>query len=545
VYSGELEDSAVGYSYWTSSEKEALFRRLSRCTSADLRILSNAVATKSGSEVFMYLNLLQDGSVESHEDPSLEQLDRPTDDAAWEISSECEEALDAAADALARHISKHDITTEQTRYGNDWLLSQDSAAEVDRRYEEHEIVRSFKEEDSTCDAKKTTTSNDETPGNVLEPALSSMDELLRSSQFLALSRTVFMNSAEGESWHTMDDIVGPSQEPAMYRSAFEKFHELALTFTRRLCLTTLTQTASRLRSHAAEHPVAVVTAEDVRTACSILNVPPTRDEYWAACPRRCQLKIYSNADKYNDGRDAFYPPGSHRLARFISHHEAEKELKSEGYDGLQDDEGTEGELCDDDLNAALHGEEFFTDASDNSNGEMKPEGDHEQSDGINDEARRRRARSVTQRKYVRLEEDFLNATDLQSSNEEVQRLWRLLRLLPSKPLPGPKSRPMSLPRGPPDLEPQSVDWRQKMRWMTPWEHADVLPGFRAFLEVEQRGRAKRKHRETLKKRLQDRLMASRVETSSRAEESSNHADGGSTVDSDNLDFRAAASEEPS
>jgi hypothetical protein len=526
IYNVELEDSVVGSSYWTSSEKEALFSRLGRCASSDLRTLSDAVSTKSESEVFMYLKLLHDNSVENHAQFPFEYSASTTADAAWEISPQCEDTLDAAADALARHISKHDVITEQTRFGNDWLLTQDSASLVDRQYAEYEIARSLKREDDTGDPKDAASLDDETHGNVSELHLSPVDELLRPSEFLALARTVLMNSAEGDSWHTMEDIIGPCQEPTIYRSALETIHELAVTFTRRLCLTALTQTASRLRSHTVEHPVAVVTARDVRTACDILNVPSEGDEFWATCPRRCRLKIYSDSEKYNDGRDSYYPSGSHRPARFISYDEAEKELRSEAHDNFQSEAESEEEPEDDDVEAALNDGEFLTDASDSSNEDTESRAMDRREDGINDEEKIRRVRPITQRRWLKLEESHLDETDSQSSREEVQRLWKILRLRPPESRSVPTSTPSSLSRAPLDLDLQYVAWRERMQWIAPWEHEEGLPDPRAFWEVNRRGRAKRKHREGLKKKMQDRLTANQVESSDRAENTVTHQSRG-------------------
>jgi hypothetical protein len=479
----------------------------------------------------MYLKLLRDCSSESHASSSPKNLGGALVDAAWEISSECEDTVGAAADVLARHISKHDSLTEQARYGNDWLLSQDSASLIDRQYEEREIARSLKVEADTGDVMDATLLTDEAPSNAPELPLPPADELLRPSEFLGLARTVFMNSAEADSWHTMEDIIGPCQEPAIYRSALEEIHELAVAFTRRLCLTALTQAASRLRSQAADHPVAIVSAGDVRTACDILNVPSKRDEFWVTCPRRCRLKIYSNSDKYKDGRDTFYPPGSHHPARLISYAEAEKELRSEHHAKLQCDDESEVEPDDDDLEAALNGEDFFTDASISSNDEMELEAESQRGCGINDATKGMRPRPMTQRRYLRLEERNLDAVDSQSSREEVQRLWELLRRRPSESASVRTSTLKSMPRAPLDLDLQSVEWRQKMKWVVPWEHEQALPDIRAFWKTERRGRARRKHREALKKMLQDRLTEHRVEESGRADTTTNE---GSSANDRNL-----------
>ncbi|KAF1818231.1 uncharacterized protein K489DRAFT_374419 [Dissoconium aciculare CBS 342.82] len=528
----------IGYSCWSSVEKDALFTRLARSGVGDLRALSKAVGTKSESEVFVYLKLLGEQSFGQNEDAQAKRLNEERTNAAWEISQDCEDALNAAADSLAQHISKHETITEQSLHGDTWLITADNADAIDQRYEDLAMLPSPRGEDTISEETNTKApATDGEHGDAETQPISPADDLLRSSAFLHLARTLFMNSATADSWHNLDGVIGPSQEPAMFRTALEDFFDLTVSLTRRLCLTALTQASTRLRSYAAQSPVPAVNAEDVRTACDILNVRRDRSQYWAGVPRRCKVNLYSNSELYNDGRNSFYPPGAHRPVRFISYEEAEKELSLEGRARVNSGESSEEEIDDDELDAAMMDDELHTDVSMTSD-----EGDggdsNANSDALNIRERKRwQTQPMSQRRFLKIEEDILNMEDLHSSREEVDRLWRLLRLQPStSPHANISFVRKAFPAPPHEIELQSTQWRQKIDWLAPWESENGSPAAQRFRETWQRGRPNRKRREALKKRLQERAISAALSNAQAPLNDMNTvSDGDSSDHSHNLD----------
>ncbi|KXL47615.1 MAG: hypothetical protein FE78DRAFT_125659, partial [Acidomyces sp. 'richmondensis'] len=117
VASEALGPSQIGASYWTSKEKELLFRTLAVHGIGDLQALSQSIGTKSKAEIHVYLSLLQNGVEEvTATFPNPRQFSPVEIPSAFEISAECEEALQLQADELTEKLAKQDAPIYRTAF---------------------------------------------------------------------------------------------------------------------------------------------------------------------------------------------------------------------------------------------------------------------------------------------------------------------------------------------------------------------------------------------------------------------------------------------
>ena len=322
-----LPPSKIGASFWTSAEKEAFFRTLPSTGPHNLRALSDAIATKSEAEIRSYVLLLQVYS--SPEDPCLSSLEKLTSaevPAALEIGGDCENALELAAEAFEGYVLRQEVAVEKRRFGESWLIDGKLAAEIENRRQQLQAISSFKNEqtdegddeetehenngsdESEIDAQngyatiKTASSANSSKSPDTFPHIASAD-LLTPSAFLVLSRSLFMNSATNmeSNWSTIGASDSVSSTPAMFRSALDEFHNVAINVTSRLVNASLFQATSRLRAKDDHHPVAVVLKGDVEAAHQLLALVD-RKPYWSSVARRCGVNVYSEAQKFRDGR---------------------------------------------------------------------------------------------------------------------------------------------------------------------------------------------------------------------------------------------------
>ncbi len=323
-----LPPSQIGSSYWSGAEKEAFFAAVVTRGPDDLHGLANAVVTKSQAEIRAYVLLLRDQSnlLDERNSSHLEiAADVP---AVFEIVGHCEDVLARGANHLARYTFQEEVEAEQRKFGRRWLMDEAWAAEIES---DLEVPRSSEQADSTSPGS-TGNSADVPPSNATnqsieegEPSLSraqsspsgsippsthaNLDflELFAPFNFLQLSRTVFMNGRGEDNWQTKDDTIDNevATTPAIFLSAMDAFHSIAVDATRKLVQTTLIQASSRIRARDCDSsPDAVVTASDVKVATSLLEWPDWKT-YWAKAPRRLSLDVHSEAKQYRDGRQTF------------------------------------------------------------------------------------------------------------------------------------------------------------------------------------------------------------------------------------------------
>jgi RNA polymerase I-specific transcription initiation factor RRN5 len=277
-YREPLVTSQIGCSIWTGEEKDLFFSALSRLGRDNVRDIASRIETKSETEVQEYIQLLHEGMMQSSNERNklLGTTDLP---AAIEISEECCGVLERAGDALAARQELAEEEVEEAKWDDLWLLSSDVNKLLKRDFDRKDVKGKL-------------------------PAV----DLFVLGNWLELSRRVFMNSNnEDDNW---EHIAEPDEEPAIRATAFEDFHSLAVSVTKRLLSTTLFCTMSRQRAMAS-NPIkrADVNEDDVWTATKILGLKTDSKDFWIRCARRCNLKVFD--EEWNS---------------FMSYEEAEKSL---------------------------------------------------------------------------------------------------------------------------------------------------------------------------------------------------------------------------
>ena len=502
-----LLPSYVGASLWTTDEKEAFFAALTRFDVGDVRRISNAVRTKSETEIQLYLQLLQEGLTEV-EATSRGTSDLPVSEipAAFEVSEEFEERLDQEAQLLATKVNGYDEERERSKYGDDWLIDESLAAKIEGDLEKDEKLQI--EENDEEDGQEAVSSS--------KRPLSSV-EFLHPHAFLTLSRTLFMNApaVSGISWHDFENES--LTDPGIFHTAFDDFHSLAVNLTRRFVQAATFQATTRLRTSGASRskwaPKPEVTATDVHAVLNTLHKPASWQSYWAKMPRRLGLGVYTDSKDYRDGR-----PGT-KVGVKLTHREVEAELGIEP--SVMEDEATDDGSPDEDdydsdefTDVSDEGDRSYADDETNSLGPDNVDEDdgipkfddtdmkHEPEEhGEMELTSKKRKRALSPASFARAETEYLENLDRRASNTEEAHLCDLLQMSPpakrSERPEGQLTAP-SLPRS--ERNPQS-DWRRKVDYQAEWEYfADGIPKS-AFTEMHQHGERGRKKRKLLAEKL--------------------------------------------
>ncbi|KAJ4364437.1 hypothetical protein N0V83_009031 [Neocucurbitaria cava] len=122
--------------------------------------------------------------------------------------------------------------------------------------------------------------------------------LLQPAVMLSLSKNLFMNRSPTipSPWpHWFEYTSELAEEPSIYRSAFNDFHTLAVSVTKRLAQTALIQATSRLRSQRRRFKKGVlplVKKRDVLAAIDILGMKRNGKERWRTVARRCSVRVH-------------------------------------------------------------------------------------------------------------------------------------------------------------------------------------------------------------------------------------------------------------
>ena len=253
---------------WSSQERQSLLKSIEKIGQHDSPLSAKALGTKTQLEVCDFVRLLDEAKAKQHiRGLRKTLLDAAMIPAALEISNECNDALEVAADALAMLQGKEDEKVERGNYGNNWLLTPKIAKQVDR-----------------C-----LSHGPDGEAKIAETIPSAV--ILNLSAFLRLSSRLFMNSAVHEcNWRS---LIEGRERPSIFFSAFSDLSNLFLTITKRLVQSTLYFAMSRIRAmdasgyRASPH----VTSRDVRAALEVSSMKATAHGYWAHVPRRCRLDV--------------------------------------------------------------------------------------------------------------------------------------------------------------------------------------------------------------------------------------------------------------
>ena len=177
--------------------------------------------------------------------------------------------MEEFADGLAHYQLKGDQKREKKRHGDYWLLTGDVAAEIEASLEARN-KESERSKEETQDPEEIKESDRQEEDNKLDndfkvPAA----ELLNLPSWLRLSELFMYHSPESEeNWTNF--ISKTDETPSMYHTAFQDFHNLTISITRRLVQASIFQAMSRLRARDRDQPTAVVNSTDVRTVADMM-----------------------------------------------------------------------------------------------------------------------------------------------------------------------------------------------------------------------------------------------------------------------------------
>lgn len=123
--------------------------------------------------------------------------------------------------------------------------------------------------------------------------------LLQPEAMLTLSKNLFMNRSSDipSPWpHWSEYVSDVVTEPSIYRTAFNDFHTLVLSVTRRLMQTAIVQATSRLRAQRRRTKkgfLPYVKRRDVLAAIDILGMKRNGNERWKGVARRCGVRVFA------------------------------------------------------------------------------------------------------------------------------------------------------------------------------------------------------------------------------------------------------------
>lgn len=523
---GEFEPTHNGCSFWTEREKLALHTQLKRCGSDNLRALSTAIGTKSASEVRLYIDLLKQKESESRPRTQRRPAGFPGIPIALEVSKQCEQVLEAAADLLAEHIHQHDIDLERARFGGDWLIDVNLAQTIDRNYEKARDIAEQARDGSSADDGQDQVDDKLLELESAEFSAVTAEELMIPSVLLTLSRTLFMNDAEIGSWYDIEPTDGAADGPAIFRSAFNLLFEDVKNFTRHLLLTSYFQTQSRYRASShesyAQTGETIMTPDDVFFARETLNAKVDFYSYWATVPRRMNVSVYTRAKKYDDGRpfEDYGPVAGYRLSPgeveaelgLIDHPACRAALANEADNVLRDSE----------VDRAINDSDICTetDTDIGQPGSVSPERKRqrvshaEEEDMPYKEAQRYRAKQLRHRRiaeFLRQETRYLEEADCAASASEELQLWQLLRVNPPSAAFDQEQSvlhnecPKNIPL---EISDQVNTWRDEVQYAAPWEEMAEPVDPTRFDAMAIRGRMTARKRNLFRQAIAEKLASS-------------------------------------
>lgn len=478
--SDALPPSQIGTSFWTSKEKDQLFAAIQSHGPGDLQALALAVGTKSEPEIKAHILLLQEGVREL--DAKATQQFGPTDvSAAVETEPDLLETEELLATAIEERARVVEEAREKQQWGEEsWLIDDDAAASFEDRYgsSNAETTKDGNVEDSRPETSHNTSDNEPS-----DKRLISSTELLNAAKFLQLSRTLFMNSIDPEmNWQTLSQEEELEQRPSIRRTAFDDFHNLVVSLTRRLMQASLFQALSRLRASSESRLLPYVNSFDVAAARETMGLKTQRPEYWVDAVKRCDIEVYSDSKKWRTQEGRQGTKNGFKLT--------EDELRAELGAVLPDTITPAEDVSDIEEDIDSSDSDAYTvasssESSDDESAEAKVTTDN-------------RGRTLTDRRkplspasFHRAETKYLeridrhNATDPDDEYRHTLGLPAIVRNHTSKP---------AFPYKQAEVESRPADWRAVVQYEAPWEQPHGMPQKRNFDTMEMEGTRRRKRR---------------------------------------------------
>lgn len=472
-----LSGSQIGLSYWTAQEKELFFIALAKLGKDAIREIAVAISTKSELEVRDYLLLLQDGLVE-HVLNDRQQVLMSLGSllSAAELSEECCQSLDFAGEALAWYQANHESKLEERKHGENWLLTCDTADKIEQEIlgldpstPSPELEPTVHDEDHLDEQGILPDTNARLEDSEDDDRLNIMDQipaakLLNLRQFLILSESLFMNSSQDQLEDNWQSIAERGEEPSIYFTAFEDFHRLVVSITKRLVIASLFQANARVRgedwrkSHITKPNVR---KRDVATAIEIVGMKTNSREFWARAPRRCGLHCFARQTdqqpmEYDDIEIQLGFPPERR--------------------GLPQDEDAQKEFTAPESDEELSVDEENDNYDNIDNIDNEDDSDTESSNDSlkgfqsNQESRRR--------KFEHKEDRHAELVDQARSRHEERAMWDILQQSPPEHLRHELNQddPVFPSRGPSQRRQmdQLVDWRDWTKYRGPWEELAMV-----------------------------------------------------------------------
>ena len=401
-----LPSSQIGVTTWSSEEKAEFYSILARRGRHDIKAIAANIGSKSESEVYLYLELLQNAIIDQNVSAHRKNLlDIDGIEHAIEINQECCAALDQAAEALSVLQQKEEENVEKHKHAKFSLLATTTAKWLSRSLQ----------------------AGEEGEKEVLKflPAAT----LLDLKAFLAVSKRFFMNSSITElNWRTYAE---KRQSPSITYTAFSDIHTLATSLTRRLIQSSLFFAMSRIRALKTSSrytPKNHVRQQDVIAALGVLGIEPNARKTWTSIARKCRLHVYENVRcrqawgkryTYDEveailSRDTQGSRGRYRTRSAddsdISRHEDE-ELDTRPARDIQDElASTDASSAEEDESSTEDTDSSASDSSSVTEPPLLPSPKH----------------TRTQQRLEQAEDAYLEAHDQKASLSEEKRLWEML-----------------------------------------------------------------------------------------------------------------------
>ena len=385
-----LGASQIGVTSWSAEEKEIFFSALATKGRDDLSEIATAIGTKNELEVHVYLQLLQKATEDHHLHDRRQQLLGLSDiPGTLEISKDCCDALDLAADSLVVLQEKREHDSEINKHGRLGVLDMTTAQWIEDRLHEGE--------------------NGESKVLQVLPAA----KLLNLKSYLKLSSHLLMNSNDPEyNWRSYS---GRYESPSILHTAFSDFHNLAVSITRRLIQSSLFFAMSRLRAVNTSNYThqQQVRRQDIIAALNVLGMEHNARNYWAKVTKRCNVDVYEDLGrKTAKGEKLSYEEVERRL------NEPRKYKTKSGATSPQDNDtsspkSVESPAHESDLSVSEYPSEHLSDAT------ASP-------DEFDDSHQSRNTNAFAQERLEQNEDAYAEALDVKASRIEEQRLWKML-----------------------------------------------------------------------------------------------------------------------
>ncbi|OBT66307.1 hypothetical protein VE03_04297 [Pseudogymnoascus sp. 23342-1-I1] len=474
-----MPSSQIGSSMWTAAEKGSLFTTLGRLGKDNIAGIATRIGSKSKLQVQEYLDLLQRNRGTKK---PLVLTDLPM---AFELSQECSQALEEAADALAVRQERHEETLEKAKWGDDsWLLTEDVNESVESHLSEPNGEQALAE--------------------VLPAA-----QLLNLGNWLELSTRIFMNPAgrKDENWRY---LIEEGDEHGIRATAFSDFQNLAINVTKRLISATLFCAMSRMRAKDMDtqkkHRQESVIDADVEAAAEMIGLSINSHEFWKHCPRRNNLQVFQRLslnlsgggrppmeyDAVEDYLNTQTPKQRSRSrSRSRSGSASGSRASSVSTINATDIDISSDENASNAPSEACHGD-FPMETDYESEAQPQQHGDYLTSQPP---SLHPAESEPTDHYTIASPEDqelaYADKFDMMASTDEEARLWALLNQAPPLAIKDEgeiPAKPKVKARAIDDM----VDWREKVEFWSPWETHESLPSEDKFAAYQRNARKRRK-----------------------------------------------------